>query len=405
MSNAPKEIGKPLRIGIAGAGAFAAFLAESLAPLAVCRLAAIAGRTPAKREAVRQAWQSRRPAELAAADPDPRFFVDAMDLAIAPDIDALLVVTPPHLHTTVAEAAITSGKNVLLEKPGALRAADLERLAALARGRGIALLVNLVMPHSPLVQAVQALLAAEALGPADAATMHNQVHRVKDGHWFWDAEQSGGILIEHGVHFFEVSRRWFGEPVSWQAGGAWDVLGRASIPPRVWATVVHEAGSTRLPVHHYHGFVRSHETPEDTGWQILCRYGRIRVEGWVPERLEVEGAVPASMAEAVDRLLEAIPVHPAIDALSRFRDLAEALAEAGAASDQPEPALGAAEARVPVRRVVALRDRQGWYTALIQARFLDLAATIHHPSHRPLVTVDDAIRDLRLAESCTHQMK
>src|SRR6266481_8270239 len=29
-------------------------------------------------------------------------------------------------------------------------------------------------------------------------------------HWFWDREKSGGIFIEHGVHFFDMFSGWLG---------------------------------------------------------------------------------------------------------------------------------------------------------------------------------------------------
>ncbi|MDQ3622442.1 MAG: Gfo/Idh/MocA family oxidoreductase [Verrucomicrobiota bacterium] len=29
-------------------------------------------------------------------------------------------------------------------------------------------------------------------------------------HWFWDREKSGGIFIEHGVHFFDLFEWWLG---------------------------------------------------------------------------------------------------------------------------------------------------------------------------------------------------
>ncbi|SFU48528.1 Gfo/Idh/MocA family protein [Alicyclobacillus macrosporangiidus] len=395
----------PLRIGIAGAGAFAVFLAESLAPLPACRLVAVAGRTPAKRQAVLNAWRSRRPPTLMPTDPEPTMFDDARDLAVAEGVDAVLIATPPHLHAPLAEAAIAAGKHVLLEKPGALRAADLQRAADMARERQRALLVNLVMPHSPIVQAVQALMTAGALGPADMAVLHNQVHQVQDGHWFWDARQSGGILVEHGVHFFEVGRRWFGQPVAWHAGAAATDAAvaaqvsqaDASVPARVWATVIHEGGGAQVPVHYYHGFVRPQEVPEDTAWQILCRYGRVNVYGWVPTRLEIEGTVPATLAPAVEQILDALPLEPSIEAMSGFHNAVQALTQAGAAG-HPAPS---PDSRVPVRRVVELRDRQGWYTALVQARFLDLLQAARQPGFRGLVTAEDAIADLALAEACT----
>jgi predicted dehydrogenase len=29
-------------------------------------------------------------------------------------------------------------------------------------------------------------------------------------HWFWDRDTSGGIFVEHGVHFFDLVASWLG---------------------------------------------------------------------------------------------------------------------------------------------------------------------------------------------------
>src|SRR5205823_14886745 len=62
---------------------------------------------------------------------------DPADLLGNPDVDALLVCVRNDLCPALLEAAITAGKPVLFEKPGALHAADLRRIAERARERGV----------------------------------------------------------------------------------------------------------------------------------------------------------------------------------------------------------------------------------------------------------------------------
>ncbi len=50
----------PYRVGIAGAGAFAEFLAGALAPLPEFQLTAVAGRTDEKRQRVLDAYRHHR---------------------------------------------------------------------------------------------------------------------------------------------------------------------------------------------------------------------------------------------------------------------------------------------------------------------------------------------------------
>ncbi|MCL6594438.1 MAG: hypothetical protein K6T31_10710, partial [Alicyclobacillus sp.] len=55
------DAGRPVRLGIAGAGAFAAFLAEAFAPMPDVVLTAVAAHTPAKREQTAAAFAQHRP--------------------------------------------------------------------------------------------------------------------------------------------------------------------------------------------------------------------------------------------------------------------------------------------------------------------------------------------------------
>ena len=53
-------------------------------------------------------------------------------LALSPEIDAVVINTPNHLHRPQAIAAIEAGKHVLLQKPVANTLADGEAIAAAA---------------------------------------------------------------------------------------------------------------------------------------------------------------------------------------------------------------------------------------------------------------------------------
>lgn len=64
---------------------------------------------------------------------------DATALLRRPDLDAVIVATPHHLHAAAAHAALAGGKHVLVEKPLATTVADCDRLIDSARRRGLTL--------------------------------------------------------------------------------------------------------------------------------------------------------------------------------------------------------------------------------------------------------------------------
>jgi predicted dehydrogenase len=403
---------QPYRVGIAGAGAFAEFLAGALATLPEFQLTAVAGRTDEKRQRVLAAYRHRRSDVVA-----PSEYREATELIRDPDIDVVILTTPPHLHAPLGELALTQGKHLLLEKPGALTSAALKDNARLATKQRRAFAVNLVLRYNPLVEAVEWMLRHHLLGRVHHASLHNAAHRVASGHWFWNRELSGGIFIEHGVHFFEVGRHWFGEPEDARGFALSEANGEQS---RVWASVIHRgytrqshvqearvptkgAGAESLheyvPVQYYHGFTMEADAPESTQWEIHCAQGRIVLEGWIPQRLYIEGVLTAEQAERIDSLLDTVPTQPAADAVEQVRTWAASRLSPDVSASNPTPS--SLVSRLPYRRTLSLVDRQGWYEAMAQARFLDFCRMIQDPNWSGLVTPDDAVADLALAEACT----
>src|SRR3954462_8355356 len=71
---------------------------------------------------------AQRAAELVRADTAG----DNFHRALAPDVDAVIINTPNHLHREQAVAAMNRGKHILLQKPLAANLADAEAIAETA---------------------------------------------------------------------------------------------------------------------------------------------------------------------------------------------------------------------------------------------------------------------------------
>ena len=68
-----------------------------------------------------------------------RWHADWRDLITDPEVDAVYVATPVHLHAQQTIAAAEAGKHVLCEKPMAMNAAECDRMIAACRDRGVRL--------------------------------------------------------------------------------------------------------------------------------------------------------------------------------------------------------------------------------------------------------------------------
>ncbi len=69
--------------------------------------------------------------------PLARIYADYRALLDDPDVDAVEILLPHHLHAEAALAAMDAGKHVSLQKPMTILVADADRLIARARQTGV----------------------------------------------------------------------------------------------------------------------------------------------------------------------------------------------------------------------------------------------------------------------------
>ena len=94
-----------------------------------------------------------------AVDGVPTFHTPEEMIAALPDLDAIVICTPPQVHYATANAMLAAGKHVMLEKPPTATLSELHALAGLADERGR---VRFTTWHSQYNAAVAAALV---IGP------------------------------------------------------------------------------------------------------------------------------------------------------------------------------------------------------------------------------------------------
>jgi predicted dehydrogenase len=166
-----------------------------------------------------------------------RPYAEAADLLAAPDVDIVVISTPPHIHAPLSLAAARAGKHIFCEKPLALSLDEADAVIAMAEQHNVCLTVDYVLRPNPLNRHLRNLLHSGVLGPLLHMSLENLAtdEALKPGHWFWDPALSGGIWVEHGVHFFDLFRWLSGEQA--QAITAFAHTQPDGCRDRVWATV------------------------------------------------------------------------------------------------------------------------------------------------------------------------
>lgn len=194
-----------MRFGILGAANFAqAYMGPAIHAAKGAELAALATSDPAKA------------APFAAFAPGLSVYTDYEALLADPELDAVYIPLPNHLHVPWAVKALEAGKHALVEKPLALKAADFEQVIA-ARDRSGKLAAEAFMiAHHPQFARARELVQGGAIGTlmhVDAVFSFN--NSGDTGNIRLDPTKGGGGLYDIGVYTFGSARFVTGaEPVA-----------------------------------------------------------------------------------------------------------------------------------------------------------------------------------------------
>lgn len=358
-----------LRIGLAGYGTFAQFLEEAWSSVEGVRIVAAA-------------TLHEHPKHL-------RVYEHWDGLLSDPEIDLVAITTPPNLHAPVAEAMMEAGKHVIIEKPVATTLADADRLLEVRDRTGRVAAVDFMMRFTPIVETIASWKHEQPFGRLRRAVIENhaQDEKMDATHWFWDPTQSGGILVEHAVHFFDVIESFTSaHPVRVDACSHYRSVGKQD---RMLATVCYDDG---LMVTQYHTFSRP-QFFERTTMRLWFDLAEVELEGWFP----MSGSIRALTNAATE---PALAMFPHLTEVSRCavpgRDgvLPKHIEVSG------EPFLVADE----IRATFAIQQSKSEiYAAAVRAVLSDVCQAIADPTHQLRVPLEAGAKALRLAIEATHR--
>ena len=134
-----------------------------------------------------------------------------------PEIEAVDLCLPTHMHETVAIKALRAGKHVLVEKPIALDGAGAHRMIAEAEAQGRVLMTAQVLRFMPEYIALRDAL--KPLGPVRRACFHRRCAEPAWGGWLKDPALSGGGPFDLLIHDVDMCLHLFGNPEAVSATG------------------------------------------------------------------------------------------------------------------------------------------------------------------------------------------
>ena len=135
-----------------------------------------------------------------------------------PDIDAVYIPLPNHMHAEWAIAAAENGKHVLCEKPIALTSTEAETMAAAAEAGGVVLREAFMYRFHPSWVAARRIVDEGVIGDIVAidswfSYFNDDADNIRN-----NTEYGGGALMDIGCYSIHLSRMLMGqEPTSIKA--------------------------------------------------------------------------------------------------------------------------------------------------------------------------------------------
>ncbi|MEO9184331.1 MAG: Gfo/Idh/MocA family oxidoreductase [Kofleriaceae bacterium] len=197
------------------------------------------------------------------------------EVAEAPDVDMVVIATPHDSLAEIAMGAIKAGKHVLVEKPAARSAAELEPVVAEAERRHAFVRVGFNHRYHRAFRKARELVDANALGDL-------MFIRARYGHggrvgyekeWRSQPEISGGgELIDQGVHLIDLSR-WFLGDFTQVSGTAQTYFWNQAVDDNAFMTLRTE----RNQIAFLH--CSSSEWKNTFSMEIYGKVGKLHIEG------------------------------------------------------------------------------------------------------------------------------
>jgi predicted dehydrogenase len=135
-----------------------------------------------------------------------------------PEIDAVSIATPHHLHADQAIASAEAGKHVIVEKPMAVTVEDTDRMISVALANGVRLYVAENVPYGSMTRTIRDIVrTGRYTGALSSATVLAGFRADTYGYpgrraWLAQPEFGGsGTWLLHGVHTVAQLRAIFGE--------------------------------------------------------------------------------------------------------------------------------------------------------------------------------------------------
>jgi len=333
------------------------------------------------------------------------FFNDWKELLSKPEIEIVSIATPPVSHAEIACAALGSGKHVLIEKPLATTLSDAKKIIQAQEKSGKVAMVDFMLRFNPLVETIQKLSQIGCFGELRRVVIENyaQDEQLPPDHWFWDKSISGGILVEHGVHFFDLVNFLTSSTPK-------DIEGfshrrNQNLEDRFLVSIIYENG---LMATYYHSFTRPGFF-ENTNIRLIWDLAEIELEGWIP----LSGNITTLCNAKSEEVLGQFP-NLSISKKTPIKDIHDTSRPEGWASrkdlSRPADMIYSSGKEYLVDTLISGSfglnlEKFDVYSNSVRALMTDFLQAVENPDYQQRITLKEGLQSLRIALTASSSAK
>lgn len=187
-----EEEEEAVNIGIIGAGAFAGYHIRAAELVEGLQVKAVSRRNARELEEFCRTYSVEG-------------CTDYHDILADPQIDAVLIATPHHMHTVIVEEAARQGKHILLEKPLAESPEGVTRIAEAVTSSGVRFMTGFSNHFTKANRKAKEIVASGEIGEIiTASSVVNKYWMVPERRdWHLSRVSGGGMWLTIGVHLID----------------------------------------------------------------------------------------------------------------------------------------------------------------------------------------------------------
>lgn len=172
------------------------------------------------------------------------------------DVEIIDLAVHASVRREVMEVVSRAGKPVLSQKPFAMNYADALAMVEMCRERGVRLMINQQARWAPAHRAVKVLLERGVLGHVYSVVHFHRSFQDVPGSWYVALENFN--LVDHGIHYIDLTRYFTGRTPRRVKATATKVPGQAAVSPMTHTILMeYEPEAQLTAMSHFNNIVQT----------------------------------------------------------------------------------------------------------------------------------------------------